>query len=160
MGKITRSTDMDDFLTAVGFTFAELSETLKKLAKDGFVTKTGKGYAIAEKGKLALKAFNVLPKENEFSFYLGLDQPAGVVARSVKEFYDVVGRVDTGSLEFHLDREDFEDWFKTSVEDDVFTRELSGIRLMGLKGEALRKQMLLNMEARFGEDALTLEWET
>ncbi len=160
MGKITRSTDMDDFLRAVGFSFAELAETLKELAKDGFVTKTGKGYAIAEKGKLALKAFTVMPQEQGFRFYTALDQPADVSAQSVKEFYDVVGSIDTGSLEFHLERKDFENWFKTSVEDEVFAHEFSGLGQTGLKGEALRKQMLLNLEARFGEDALNREWET
>ena len=159
MDKITRSTDMDEFLRAVGFSFAELAETLKELAKDGFVTKTGKGYAIAEKGKLALKAFSVLPEDKWFFLYIGIDQPVGVSARSIKEFYDVVGSVAPGSLEFHLGREDFENWFKAAIEDEVFAGELAGLKQTGLKGEDLRKQILLNLQARFGEDVLSREWE-
>ena len=158
MNKITHSTDMDEFLRMVGLSFAELAETLKELAKDGFVTKTGKGYAIADKGKLTLNVFSKLPEDKAFHFYVGIDQPVGVSARSVKEFYDVVGTVAPGSLEFHLEREDFENWFKTTVEDDEFARELAGLRQTGLNGEALRKQILLNLQARFGEDVLSREW--
>lgn len=157
MSTIKHPTDMDEFLHIVGLSFTELVETLKELAKDGFVTKTGKGYAITDKGRLAPTVFAMLPEEKAFHFYLGLDQPAGVSARSIKEFFDIVETVAAGSLEFHLEREDFENWFETAVKDDVFASELASLRQDGLKGEALRKQILLSLQARFGEDMLRRE---
>jgi hypothetical protein len=158
MSTITRPTDMDEFLHAVGLTLEELVEKLKELTTDGFVKKTGKGYAITDKGRLASSVFATLPEDKAFTFYLGLDQPAGVSARSIKEFYDIVGNVAVGSLEFHLEREDFEKWFESTVEDDVFASELASLRQDGFKGEALRKQILLRLQARFGEELLRLEW--
>jgi DNA-binding Lrp family transcriptional regulator len=158
MNTITRSTEMEEFLRMVGLTSTELLKMLKELAQDGFVVKTGKGYAIAEKGKLALTALTLLPDDKAFHFYVGIGQPAGVSARNVKEFYDIVKTVDAVSLEFHLEREDFENWVETAVGDDVFARELAGLRQEGLKGEALRKQILLGLETRFGEDVLRREW--
>jgi hypothetical protein len=149
---------MDEFLRMVGLTMAELVETLKVLAQDGFVTKTGKGYTIADKGKLTLAALAGLPEEEAFIFYLRIGEPAGVSARSVKEFYEVVKTVDVVSLEFHLEREDFENWVKTAVKDDAFAGELAGLRQEGLKGETLRKQILLDLQERFGEDVLSREW--
>lgn len=159
MSTITHPTDMDEFLSIVGLSFSELVETLKELAKDGFVTKTGKGYAIADKGRLAFTAFSTLPEEKAFHFYLGLDQPAGVSARSIKEFYEIAKTVAAGSLEFHLERGDFENWFESTVKDDVLASEFEGLRQDGLKGEALRKQVLLGLQARFGEDTLSREWK-
>jgi predicted transcriptional regulator len=158
MSTITHPTDMDEFLRIVGLSFEELVETFKELAKDGFVTKTKKGYAITEKGRLTFTVFAMLPEEKTFHFYSGLDQPAGVSARSIKEFYEAVKTVAEVSLEFHLERGDFENWFESAVKDDVFKSELMGLRQDGLKGEALRKQILLGLQARFGEDMLSREW--
>jgi hypothetical protein len=157
MNMITHSTDMDEFLRIVGLTSAELAVELKKLADDGFITKTGKGYAISDRGKLALIVFSVLPEDMVFHFYFGIDWPAGVSARSAKEFYEAVKTVAAESLEFHVERGDFENWMNTAVEDDVFARELAALRQEELKGEVLRKQILLALQNRFGEDALSRE---
>jgi hypothetical protein len=58
--------------------------------------------------------------------------------------------IATASLEFHLYREDFENWTKTTLKDEDFSSELGRIRQAGLKGEALRKEMVAVIEARFG----------
>jgi predicted transcriptional regulator len=158
MSTVTHPTDMDEFLRIVGLSLAELIETFKELAKDGFVTKTAKGYAITDKGRLASTVFATLPEEKAFHFYLGLGKPADISARNTKEFYEIVKIVAAGSLEFHLERGDFENWFESAVKDDVFASELTGLRQDGLKGEALRKQILLGLQARFGKDMLSREW--
>lgn len=157
MSSITRSTDMDEFVRMAGLTLTDVLDTLKELAHEGFVTKTGKGYTIAEKGKLALIALSPLPDDKAFHFYLGMGQTAGFSARSVKEFYDAVQNVPSSSLEFHLERQDFENWFKTTVQDAVFAHQLAGLRQTVLKDEALRTQILLGLEARYGEDILNRE---
>ena len=145
---------MDDFMRLAGLPSSEVLATLKDLAQDGFVTKTKHGYAIAEKGLLALAALKQLPDDKAFHFYIGIDQPVDAFARNIKEFYNVVETVAAGSLEFHSERGDFENWARTSVEDELFASDLSGLRKEGLKGEVLRKQILLGLLARFGEGIL------
>jgi DNA-binding PadR family transcriptional regulator len=159
MSTITHPTDMEEFLHVVGLSLDELVETLKELAKNGFVKKTGKGYAITDKGRTAFTVLAALPEDQVFHFYLGLDRPAGVSARSIKGFFDVVGTVAVESLDFHLERADFEKWFESAVKDDVIASELAAHRQDGFKGEALRTQILLALQARFGEDALRQEWK-
>jgi hypothetical protein len=56
-----------------------------------------------------------------------------------------------------MERGDFENWMNTAVEDDVFARELAALRQEELKGEVLRKQILLALQNRFGEDVLSRE---
>jgi len=158
MSTIMHSTEMDDFLTMVGLTSAELVETLKGLALDGFVTKTGKGYAIAEKGKLALTVFTTLPKEKSFHFYSTIGQPLGVSATNIKEFYEIIRTIPSGSIEFHMKREDFENWVQTAVKDNIFARELAVLRKEELKGEALRQAIVAALVGRFSEDVLFREW--
>ncbi len=150
---------MEDFMHLSGLTSSEVVATLKQLAQDGFVAKTKHGFAISEKGLLALTALRQLPNENSFDFFSGIDQPLGVSAKSLREFHDIVGTVDSGALEFHLGRGDFESWVRTSVKDDVFANDLSSLRQEGLKGEVLRKQILLGLLERFGEDVLVRDWE-
>jgi hypothetical protein len=150
---------MDDFMRLTGLPSPEVLQTLKELAQDGFVTKTKHGYAIAEKGLLALTALKQLPEDNAFHFYVGIDQPVDTFARNIKEFYNAVETIAAGSLEFHSERGDFENWVRTSVKDDVFAGDLSALRKKGLKGDLLRKQILLGLLARFGEDILLRSFE-
>jgi hypothetical protein len=154
MSAVTQSTDMDNFMQLTGLPSSEVLKTLKELSRDEFVTRTKHGYAIAEKGLLALAALRQLPDDKAFYFYLGVDQPAGASARNLREFYTVVETVAAESLDFHSERGDFENWVRTSVKDDVFAGNLAGLLKEGLKGEALRKQVLLGLLARFGEDVL------
>ncbi len=160
MSTVTKSTDMEDFMRLSGLTSSEVVATLKELAQDGFVLKTKHGFAIAEKGLLALTALRQLPDRNAFDFYLGIDQPLGVSTKSIKDFYGIVGKVDSSSLEFHLARGDFESWVRNSIKDAVFANDLSSLREEGLKGEVLRKQILLGLLERFGEDVLLRDWES
>ncbi len=158
MGAVTQSTDMDEFMRQAGLTMSEVLETLKALAQDGFVVKTKHGFAIAEKGKQAIAAFASVADDEAFRFYMGFGQPAGVSMRSIKEFYDVAQTVPLESLAFHLERDDFENWMKTSVENEHVAGDLARLKQEGLKGEVLRKQLLLTLSARFGEDVLLREW--
>lgn len=160
MSTITQSTDMEEFLRMAGLSMPEALETLKELAQDGFVTKTKHGYAIVEKGKLKLVTLTMMPDEQAFHFYRAVGQPLGMSARSVKEFFDAVKEVTADSLEFHMERGDFENWIKTSVGDDVLAKELAGLKRESLNGEALRKQILLGFQGRFGEDNLQREWSS
>src|SRR5512139_913079 len=106
MSTVTKNTDMEDFMRLSGLSSTEVVATLKQLAQDDFVTKTKHGFAIAEKGLLALVALRQLPDDKAFNFFAGINQPLGVSAKCIKDFYDIAGTVDSSSLEFHLARGD------------------------------------------------------
>lgn len=158
MSMVTHSTDLDEFMRMANLTSSDVRGALKELSKEGFVTKTGKGYVISERGKLVVVALSPSASEKAFQFYCDVGQPVGVSAKNVKEFYDVVKTIPVNSLEFHLRRTDFENWFTTIVKDDVFARELAGFKQTGLKGEALRDQILLSLQTRYGKDVLDRQW--
>jgi predicted transcriptional regulator len=154
MSEIVHSTAMDEFIRLVGLTSEEVVEVLKELAQEGFVVKTKSGYAITEKGKLALTAFKLVPEDRAFWFYSGIDQPAGVSARSIKEFYERVKVIIFASLEFHLYRGDFESWVQAVVGDQVLASELENLRQSELRGKSLRERIAAAIEARYGIKAL------
>ncbi len=149
MTEVTGRVDMNSFSQKVGLTINQTMEQVQTLAKMGFVTKTGGGFGVTEKGKNALKAQLPVSLNMKFEFYVGIGQPTGASAGSIKEFHDIAKTVAVLSLEFHLHRGDFENWFRTSGNDAVFADELACMKKAGPKGENLRKAILLAMESRY-----------
>jgi predicted transcriptional regulator len=149
MSEMTGRVDMNEFAKKMGLTSSQIMQHMQELAKEGFLKKVGGGFAITEKGKMALKAATPVPGNMRFNFYLAIGQPAGVSAGSVLEFHDLVLKVDLVSLEFHLGRGDFENWFRTAVVDAGFADELAKIKKTDLKGEDLRKAIAKAAEARY-----------
>ncbi len=149
MGEIKESIDTNEFARRVGLSPAELMQQMQQLAKEGRLKKVGAAYSVSEKGRLALKAVEPVPGNMRFNFYLELNQPTGMSAGSVKEFDELALKVNSASLEFHLYRGDFENWFKSSVGDDAFAAELAKLKRRNLKCEELRKALTRALEARF-----------
>jgi hypothetical protein len=85
----------------------------------------------------------------EFHFYNGIGQPTGLSAASIKNFYELIKKVDASSLEFHLYRGDFENWLRTAVNDARFADELADMKKSELKGENLRKEIAKAAESRY-----------
>jgi len=82
-----------------------------------------------------------LPSEKSFRFYVGLGQPAGPCASSLKEFCDLIEIVDVKSVEFHTFRSDFENWFKDALGYPQLAEEIAKIREAGITGGELREQI-------------------
>jgi hypothetical protein len=93
------------------------------LTRMGYAYAPEKGlYAITEKGKkaLGLNEINMetakailsqVPNDKEFYFYEELGKPLGLCAQSLQDFSDKILGVKTASIEFHMNRGDFEAWF-------------------------------------------------
>lgn len=149
MAEVTSHMDMTEFAQKVCLTPSETIEQVHELAKVGLVSRVGGGYGITEKGKAALRAVVAVPVNMAFCFYLGMDQPTCFLAKSIKEFYELVKIVDITSLEFHLYRGDFENWVRTAVKDSVFADELGCVKDSQVKGEQLREAIEKAAEMRF-----------
>ena len=150
MSEVTRRIDMNTFAQMVGLNPSQTVERMQDLVNSGFIRKLSGGYGITEKGKGVLKAITPFPKDKAFHFYTGFGQPTGFSAKSLKDFYEIVKRVATESLDFHLYRGDFENWIENALRDPVLADELANLKIERLKGEELRQEILKVIVARYG----------
>jgi predicted transcriptional regulator len=149
MNEITGRTDMNEFAKKADLAPNQILQHMQKLSKEGLLKKVGAGFAITEKGKNTLKALAVVSDDMRFHFYSAMGKPLGVSAGSIKEFCELASNVDVTSLEFHLERGDFENWFRTAADDAIFADEFAKFRSAGLKGEDLRKAIGETAESRY-----------
>jgi predicted transcriptional regulator len=150
MNEVTSRLDLNAFAQMVGLNPIQTMEHVKELVNAGLVRKVGGGYGITEKGKAILKAIAPVPKDMAFHFYMGIGQPTGFSAESLKEFYEIIKRVAVGSVEFHLYRGDFENWIKGAFKDAALADELAALKDANVKGEELRKEIVTAIAAKYG----------
>ncbi|UCF45117.1 MAG: hypothetical protein JSW44_00290 [Candidatus Bathyarchaeota archaeon] len=150
MTEVTGRIDMNAFARMVGLNPHQTIERVQELVTTGLVRKVGSGYGITEKGKAILQAFRPVPKDAAFHFYTAIGQPTGFSAESLKEFYEIVKRVAVESLEFHLYREDFENWIEAVLKDAALANEVANVKVSQLKGEDLRQGILKVITAKLG----------
>lgn len=122
------------------------------LTRMGYVATLEKGYyAITEKGKKTLgfpeispekasATLAYLPVEKSFHFYVDLGKPLDIHAASLQDFCDKIEKVDAGSIEFHINRGDFEAWI-SELGDAELARKLLLIKEQKMTGEHLRKRL-------------------
>ena len=150
MNEVTSRLDLNAFAQMVGLNPTQTIEHVKELVNAGLVRKVGGGYGITEKGKAILKAIAPVPKDMAFHFYMGIGQPTGFSAESLKELYEIIKRVAVGSVEFHLYRGDFENWIKAAFKDAALAEELATLKDANVKGEELRKEIVTAIAAKYG----------
>jgi len=136
----------------VGLGIAATTMHLLGLKKTGHVSTPQHGYyAITEQGKEALglpridrahatKILSHVSTDKGFHFYTGMHQYLGIHANSLSDFCDRVEKVSVKSVEFHVSRRDFENWFQ-SLGDTELAKKMSAIHKMNLHGEDLRKKV-------------------
>jgi hypothetical protein len=149
MNEITSRIDLNAFAQIVNLTPNQTIECVQELVNSGLVKKAGGGYGITGKGKIILKAITDVPEDMTFHFYTAVGQPTGFSAESLKEFYEIVKRVATASLEFHLYRGDFENWIAAAFEDKALADKLAGLKAANVKGEELRQEILKSIAAKY-----------
>lgn len=122
------------------------------LARMGYVEIPEKGiYVITRSGKRVLglpeinkeKAAEILgylPADRSFHFYADIGKPLNIYAASLSDFCDKILKVDVPSLEFHVNRGDFEAWF-TGLGDSELARKTLLVREEKIVGENLRKKL-------------------
>jgi DNA-binding transcriptional ArsR family regulator len=122
------------------------------LNRMGYLEQREKGYyAITEKGKKTLgfpeiskeKASEILaylPLEKSFHFYADVGKPLNIHAASLQDFCEKISKIEIGSVEFHVNREDFEAWFM-GLGDIELARKTLLIREQKVLGQELREKI-------------------
>jgi predicted heme/steroid binding protein len=90
-----------------------------------------------------------------FYFYEGISKYTGKNAASLKEFGEKVKEVNEKSLEFHLQRRDFENWISGGLKEDELAKQVSEIRESNTKGRELRERLYLVISRRLEQSTKT-----
>ena len=132
------------------------------LIKMGYVSLPEKGlYAITDKGKKALgipeiskeKATAILayaPHDKAFNFYVTFGKPLSLHAHNLRDFVVKLDKADVASVEFHMQRGDFEAWFK-GLGDEELAKKIVLLKKRNLAGEDLRTQLRGIVDHRYHE---------
>jgi DNA-binding transcriptional ArsR family regulator len=135
-----------------GKKFPSVMMHLLGLARMGYAHSPEKGqYVITERGKKALGIPEIdketarailagTPRDGAFHFYRGLGNPLNLYANSLQDFCDKILKVSVDSIEFHLNRGDFESWF-TGRGDAELTRKIALLKEKRIVGEELRSRL-------------------
>ena len=149
---LDRPAKASDIAKEAGLGFAPVMMHILGLTKMGHIETPEKGfYVITESGKKVLglpdisreKAAEILmylPMEKSFHFYADVNKPLKVHAASLSDFCDKIQKVDLSSIEFHINRGDFEAWFN-GLGDAELARKTLLIREEKITGEDLRKKL-------------------
>ena len=108
-------------------------------------------YAITEKGKKALGIPEInkenasailahLPRDKAFHFYAGIGKPLNLYAHSLQDFCDKILKVNAYSIEFHVNRGDFEAWF-AGLGDVELAKKTALLKEKKMAGEELCRKL-------------------
>ncbi|MEM3629720.1 MAG: DUF5752 family protein [Candidatus Bathyarchaeia archaeon] len=98
----------------------------------------------------ASKILRTVPREKAFYFFTSIGNYTGISASSLKEFMEKINEVNVKSLEFHLQRRDFEKWIAETLEDKELANEIESLRIQNYTGNLL-KERLYNVLAKHYE---------
>ncbi len=89
-----------------------------------------------------------LPADRGFSFFYEFARPTSLTAYDLYEFFAALNKVPLQSLQYHMERGDFERWVSQVLGDKKLAEQISALPKERLKGEALRRRLLATVEAR------------
>ena len=92
-----------------------------------------------------------LSREEAFYFFASIGNYAGESVASLKAFFEKIGSVNVKSLEFHLQREDFEKWINETLGDQKLAAQIKDLRSQSITGENLRNHLCLVVARRYKE---------
>lgn len=130
------------------------------LLRMGHVSSPEKGlYIITERGKTVLgipkitkeKAQAILaymPHDKSFNFYESIDRPLNIHAHTLRDFANKIIKVDLATIQFHMQRNDFEAWFR-GAGDEELTKKINLLKKRNITGEDLHKQLHDMVEQRY-----------
>jgi DNA-binding transcriptional ArsR family regulator len=145
-----------------GIGFPSVMMHIIGLTRMGYIETREKGYyLITDNGEKVLgfpeineeKAAEILtylPLEKSFQFYADIGKPLNIHAASLQDFCEKILKVDIGSVEFHVNRGDFEAWFM-GLGDVELARKTLLIKEQKIFGEELRQKLYEIVKSRYEE---------
>ncbi len=142
--------------------FQPVNMHLLGLIKMGHVSLPEKGiYKITEKGKKVLgipeitkeKAAAIIayaPHDKAFNFYATLGKPLNIHAHTLRDFANKIDKAELASIEFHMQRNDFEAWFK-GLGDEELAKKTALLKKRSLTSQDLRERLHEMVEQRYLE---------
>jgi hypothetical protein len=99
----------------------------------------------------AVKILRNVGDSEAFYFYENVGKPTGQSAKSLSDFLKVVDTIKLESLQFHVERKDFQAWFKETLKDNELAEKIESIapkndeqlraRIHGVVEQRLQKLM-------------------
>jgi hypothetical protein len=97
-----------------------------------------------------VEILRTVPYEKGFHFYSALGNFSGETATSVDDFEKKLQVVSADSVNFHLQRGDFQKWIEDTLGDRELAKRVSLVKLT-LPVENLRKELLAIVQTRITE---------
>ena len=97
-----------------------------------------------------LKILRTVPYEKGFHFYIAHGNYTGETATSLDEFEMKIQIVPAASIDFHLDRGDFQKWIEDTLGDTELARRIISLKLT-MPAEDLRREILAIVQTRISE---------
>ena len=122
------------------------------LSRMGYTTSPEKGlYALTEKGKKALGIPEInsdnaktiladMQQDKSFHFYAGLGKPLSLQAHGLQDFCNKIPKVNADSIDFHMNRGDFEAWF-AELGDVELAKKADLLKEKKMVGEELHSRL-------------------
>ncbi len=92
-----------------------------------------------------------LPQHKRFHFNTDQTHAAPLSASSIHEFVHLLPEVPLPTLRYHLERGDFEHWFRRTLHDEELARRMRKIAHRQLSDDRLRKSLLDAVSSRYEE---------
>jgi hypothetical protein len=86
-----------------------------------------------------------------FHFYVDIGNYTGVSVASYEEFLASIKKVEAKSLNFHVNRGDFEKWVLDTLKDEKLAKEIGKLKNQKLQGQALRNRLYRTVSDRHKE---------
>jgi hypothetical protein len=74
-----------------------------------------------------VKILSTVPHDKGFNFFIELGHNTGETATSLDTFAQKLETINAGSVKFHFQRKDFQNWIQTTVGDSVLAERINYI---------------------------------
>jgi len=95
-------------------------------------------------------ALRAVTPDKAFYFYGEIGQPLGLTAKSLGDFAAVVKGIDPASVRFHVERGDFESWFRM-LGDKSLAGQVAALRSKKISPDELRAKVSSTVRSRVSE---------
>jgi len=97
-----------------------------------------------------IKILSDVPHDKGFYFYSDLGRYTGETATNLETFAQKLEMMNADSVKFHFQRNDYQNWIKTTVGDDVLAERIYHISCQ-LPVEDLRKELVKAVQKRIDQ---------